>query len=412
MRAPGHTPSTRTGRPVEGRQAGGPDVARIGADSVFEYVQRTAEATPEGVRWETLDYQNRPHYGVSIFNGVAGIPLFLAEFGARDGSGAARDLALGGARWCAAQPGGGGGLCFGPNGVVLAWLELARTTGDGDFVGRATEAAVGLLRREPGPVTDFLGGAAGEVLLLLRLWGASGEGRHLDAARRRGVWLEETATRDEIGCHWPMRVDAPPGEPPARPYWGFAHGVAGIGHALLALYQATGEARFERLGREVAETLRRQAIPDRGGLNWPALLGATDLRRCQWCHGSPGVGLFFARAFEVLGDGACLGVAEAAGETTFAYGDVRGNPSQCHGLAGNAELFLELYRLTGASSWLERAGDFAGRALAYRIPAPGGETWQADDPGHSSPDYLCGAAGVGHFFLRLGAPQTVRMALQ
>jgi hypothetical protein len=74
------------------------ETARVGADSVFDYVTRTAETTPEGVRWQTLDYQNRPRYGPSVFNGVAGIPLFLAEYYARSGAAVARDLALGGAR--------------------------------------------------------------------------------------------------------------------------------------------------------------------------------------------------------------------------------------------------------------------------------------------------------------------------
>jgi lantibiotic modifying enzyme len=386
------------------------ETARTGADSVFDYVVRTAETIPEGVRWRTLDYQNRPHYGPNVFNGVAGIVLFLAEYYARTGAAAARDLALGGARWCEPPErwGDDDSLCVGRGGAVLAWLHLARVTGDGALTTRARAAAARLVAREPGPATDFLGGAAGEVILLVRLWEAAGDERYLAAARRRAVWLEGCAVRDAAGCRWPRRV----GAPERGTFWGFAHGATGIGHALLILAAATGEARWAALAREVAETVRRQARPDRGGLNWPNALGATDPLRCQWCQGAPGVGLFYAKAHEVLGAGADLRTAEAAGETTFAYGDVRQNPSQCHGLAGNAELFLELYRLTRAPRWLEQAHDFARRALAYRVPGPAGAAWQADEPGLTSPDYLCGAAGVGHFFLRLAAPEAVRMPLQ
>ena len=57
----------------------------------------------------------------------------------------------------------------------------------------------------------------------------------------------------------------------------------------------------------------------------------------------------------------CTALARAGADvrlvtSPFAYGDVRRNPSQCHGLAGNGELFVELYRLTGDARWRHRAG--------------------------------------------------------
>jgi len=142
-------------------------------------------------------------------------------------------------------------------------------------------------------------------------------------------------------------------------------------------------------------------VPDRGGLNWPYVVDSTDAGKIQWCHGSPGVGLFYTAAYELLQDPAHLATARAAGDCVFAGGDIRGNPSQCHGLSGNAELFLELYRITGDALWLDRAHDFARRMLRYRTASPEGEAWQADEPGFHSPDFMCGAAGTGHFFLRL-----------
>jgi hypothetical protein len=90
---------------------------------------------------------------------------------------------------------------------------------------------------------------------------------------------------------------------------------------------------------------------------------------------------------------------------------VRRNPVQCHGLAGNAELFLELYRATGKPLWLDRAHDFAQRMFAYRSATPEGDVWQADDPGYASPDFMFGAAGTGHFFLRLWRPNQVTRPL-
>jgi lantibiotic modifying enzyme len=195
-------------------------------------------------------------------------------------------------------------------------------------------------------------------------------------------------------------------------FLGFAHGIAGIGYFLLLLQQATGDARWADLARGVAGRLSQHALPDHGGRNWPYFLGCDDgPRLCQWCHGAPGIGLLYTKAYEVLGDPSFLATARAAGDTTYAAGDTRGNPCQCHGLAGNAELLVELYRITGEVRWLERAHEFARMAMAYRTRGPQGDTWQADDAGYDSPDYMCGAAGTGHFFLRLLDPQRVRLPL-
>jgi hypothetical protein len=219
------------------------------------------------------------------------------------------------------------------------------------------------------------------------------------------------AVRDGRGLYWPWQVD----DPQFATWFGlsFVPGSAGIGHFLLSLALATGEGRWGTLAWEAGQTLIRQAVPDRGGLNWPdtldGLAAGEDLR-CQLCHGASGVGLFFVKAHEVLGaTGApeALATARAAGEATYAYGDVRHNAVQCHGLAGNAELFLELYRVTGERLWLERAYEFARLAFAYRRETPQGEEWQADDPGCYSPDFLYGAGGTGHFFLRLWRPHDV-----
>lgn len=403
-----------------------PDVAetaRMGADSVFGYIARTAQVAPDGVRWQTLNWENEPHYDTSVALGVAGIVLFLADYYRLTGVARALELALGGARWCSSPERtvapeaewNRDSLVHGAAGVGMAWLRLAAATGERQHLTPAAAVGERLLRKEPGPVTDWQDGATGEGLFLLRLADASGDERFLAGAARCAAWLAGVAIRDERGCYWPWQVD----DPTYATWHGlsFIPGSAGIGHFLLSLYQATRDDRWADVARAAGETLRRQAVPDRGGLNWPDTLDGRERGedlRCQWCYGASGVGLFFAKAHEALGTGAAaeyLATAEAAGETTFQYGDVRRNAVQCHGLAGNAELFLELYRITRRPLWLDRAHDFARRAFAYRTRTPEGDVWQADDAGYHSPDFLYGAAGTGHFFLRLWRPDEVRRAL-
>jgi hypothetical protein len=223
-------------------------------------------------------------------------------------------------------------------------------------------------------------------------------------------WVVE---RDALGCRWPAAVGlADPRRDFSRSFHGLGHGTAGTGYFLLRLVEATGEAQWRDLAREAADALAAHARARTGaGSNWPRFADEEALSRCQWCHGALGVGLFYAKAYEVIGDPAYLRTAEAAGECTFACGDVRRNPSQRHGLAGNVELFVELHRLTGAPRWRERAHDFARRALAYRTAGPEGDAWQGDEPGVASPAFMDGAAGTGHFFLRLLDPAGVAMPL-
>lgn len=394
--------------------------AQQGADSVFAYLQRTAEPVADGVRWPTLDWHNHPWYNASVFYGVAGITFFLADYHRFTGSVAARELAEGAVRWCSSpnrtvdpdDEWSKNGLVRGRAGTGMAWLRLAQATGEERYIGEARAVGRDLVRLEPGPYTDFLDGEAGIGIFLLRLAVATGDGEFLAAAVRRAEWFERVAIRDAHGCYWPWDT----GGTEHSSWFGlsFVPGSSGIGYFLLALYEQTKEERWAALARATGETLTRQAVPDKGGLNWPDTLNGFsqgEERKCQWCHGASGVGVFYVKAYEALRDHAFLATARAAGETTFQYGDVRRSPVQCHGLAGNAELFLELYRATHEALWLERAHHFAKLCLGYRRSTPEGEWWQADDPGVSSPDFMMGAAGTGHFFLRLWRPDQLTRPL-
>ena len=77
------------------------DTARLGANSVFEYIEHTAEVVPDGVRWQTLSYYNEPYYDTNLYTGVAGISLFLSDYYRQTGNTTARDLAAGALGWCA-----------------------------------------------------------------------------------------------------------------------------------------------------------------------------------------------------------------------------------------------------------------------------------------------------------------------
>jgi lantibiotic modifying enzyme len=418
--------------------------------SIFDFIARRAEAVPEGVRWETVDWHNQPYYTPTIFLGSGGIPFFLAGYHQLTGSTRALDLAVAATRWCASPQAArlidsewdwaSNGIVRGRSGLGLAWLALYAATGDRQFLHEAERVGDAVMAIPSGPITDWQDGAAGEGLFLLRLAeassgttttpadpgaastaitaggagiaGSAGANRFLDGAIARAAWLESVAIREgdtQDGAYWPWQTDH---EENAK-WFGlsFVPGSSGIAYFLVCLYAATRDTRWATLARAAARTLQRQAVPDGGGLNWPDTLDGLDNGedlRAQWCNGAAGNGVFLAKACAVLGsDPDLLALALGAGEATYAWGDHRHNPTQCHGLAAGAELFLDLHALTGDRKWHDRATEFCRQMLAYRTATPEGDVWQGDDPGTSSPDFLYGVSGTGCFMLRLWRPDVI-----
>src|SRR6058998_2309546 len=76
-------------------------IGEEGARSIFGFLERRAEPTEGGVRWETLDWGNKPQYEAAIFTGQGGIGFFLADYFRVTGERRALELAEGAVRWCA-----------------------------------------------------------------------------------------------------------------------------------------------------------------------------------------------------------------------------------------------------------------------------------------------------------------------
>ncbi|MBT6628274.1 MAG: hypothetical protein HOB49_14740, partial [Gemmatimonadetes bacterium] len=257
---------------------------------------------------------------------------------------------------------------------------------DPQILQRVVDCADYLLTADPAAKPGLMIGTAGCAIFLLRLFEQTGEAAYLQRAQEWGHHILD----DHLDKH---------------DYLGMGQGLAGIGHLGFILKDVTGDENWDELVHRTATRLIEHAEPDRGHLNWRKTLSDSEISRCHWCHGGAGVGQFFARAYEHSSKEQYLEMAIAAGETTYAYGDDRQNPSQCHGLAGKAELFVDLARVTGESVWDVRLAEFVDLIATYRHDTETGVQWQADEPGLYSPELVCGSSGVGHFLLRLIDPQ-------
>ncbi|KAL2328241.1 hypothetical protein Fmac_021668 [Flemingia macrophylla] len=136
-------------------------------------------------------------------------------------------------------------------------------------------------------------------------------------------------------------------------YWGAAHGLAGIMHVLMDMELKADEVE------DVRGTLKYMIGNRFPSGNYPA---TEDDRKTDalvhWCHGAPGIALTLVKAAKVFGDKEFLDAATEAGEVVWNRGLLK-KVGICHGISGNAYVFLSLYQLTGNVKYLYRAKAFA-----------------------------------------------------
>uniref|UniRef100_A0A0E0M998 Uncharacterized protein n=1 Tax=Oryza punctata TaxID=4537 RepID=A0A0E0M998_ORYPU len=137
-----------------------------------------------------------------------------------------------------------------------------------------------------------------------------------------------------------------------KKYWGAAHGLAGIMHVLMHT-----ELKLDEKD-DVKNTLLYMIRNRYPSGNYPSSEGSESDRLVHWCHGAPGVALTLAKAYQVFHDEHFKQSAAEAAEVVWNRGLLK-RVGICHGISGNAYVFLSLYRLTGNVEYLYRAKAFA-----------------------------------------------------
>jgi class II lanthipeptide synthase len=238
-------------------------------------------------------------------------------------------------------------------------------------------------------------------------------------ANRLADELLHAADKNGPGYSWASSV-----HPIGRNLTGFSHGSAGVGYALLELWNVTREPLLREAAIKAFEYERHWFDADAG--NWPDFRldpGEKARKRTgskkgrgenwpfatAWCNGAPGIALSRLRAFELLADEDCKADALIGLRTT--QRDVEANLaspgagfSLCHGLAGNSQVLLYGHEVLG-SDWP------SGARLATAVAAQGVELyansahrWPCGVTRGSTPNLMLGLAGIGHFYLRMYNP--------
>ena len=375
------------------------------------------------VQWTIRAYQSgtgrtaRVPAPLTIYQGLAGIGLFLAELGAATDDSAflttaTRVLRQAGedCRRRSFEP----GLYGGTIGVAVALARLQVLTEDHselirsvlDVDGEADDAADSF-------ATDVISGRAGSILGALYVDSVLGCEPAVLRAIKWGHQLLTLGREGPFGMSWPsMRAGT------VRDLCGYGHGAAGIGHALGELWARTGERRF-RVAAERAVSFEDSALDQERGA-WPdhrhmpaltAAEGARDLvsrvpgfrfsYMNAWCHGAPGIGMARIRLSRLIGERAFQRSARVALDRSMeTVGESGKDWSLCHGVGGNATACLDI-----AAALDDTVAEASiGPLIQPAIVRFGGDTqeWPCGTLGRvDDPSLMLGTAGVGLAMLRL-----------
>jgi class II lanthipeptide synthase len=352
--------------------------------------------------------------GADLYDGTAGIAIFLAELAAATGRAGYRRTALGAIRQALARepdlpPALNLGLYTGRIGIALATARVGSLLADDDLL----EHSLAIVRHPQGAGNEFdlISGRAGAIVGLLALEDLLDEPRLKERASLFGEELIGLAVKKARSWSWPT-----PGNPRARHLLGFSHGASGAGYALCELAHATKNETFQDAAEKAFSYERR--LFDAREANWPDLRAAASSTSrsapagfmTAWCHGAPGIALSRLRAFELTAAAAYRDEAIAAVATTHRHVQAvarsdAGNYSLCHGLCGNSEVLLH------AKSVLGDGGE-SEEKLAMRVAETGrdsfakpGASWPCGSTGGQTPSLMLGLAGIGLFYLRLHDPR-------
>jgi type 2 lantibiotic biosynthesis protein LanM len=273
------------------------------ADRLAEELCRHAIRRGPGAAWIGLDWLGDAEVfqlvclDHSLYNGNAGIGVFLAAHAAARSNASSAELALAAvallrrnlrsrnAARMARSMGIGGAVGLGS--LVYALCVMSRCLNNGDLLADALKAAE-LFTDElitADKQLDVIGGSAGGILALLRLYRDTQSEEVLKRAIKCGEYLMSQprlgpeGRRSWIGQGLGL-----------QPINGMSHGAAGFAYALASLAAASGRAEFERAAEECIAFEDSSYDPQHK--NWPDLRDpAGPVWNCRWCHGAPGIGL-------------------------------------------------------------------------------------------------------------------------
>jgi len=380
------------------------------ADRIAGELANRAIRRGPGAAWIGLDWLGDAEVfqlvclGPDLYNGTSGIGVFLAAHAAATGHQTSGELARAGVSYLrknlksrdaarvARSMGVGGATGLGS--IVYALTLMARYLRDDSLLADAHVAAElftdDLIAADK--QLDIIGGSAGAILCLLRLYRDGQSDAVLRTAIRCGEHLIAQSRLGQMGRRsW---VGQGSGQ---RALNGMSHGAAGFAYALMSLSVASGREDFGQAAAECIEFENSTFDAERG--NWPDLRGNEASWPCQWCHGATGIGL--ARIATARQSG--MKASGIVRDVQFAVEGARSaRPAAvdtlCCGTLGSIEFFCEAAGILGRSDLRDFALQRFADMLATATSA-GDYRWNSGNAQFNL-GLFRGCSGVGYTALR------------
>lgn len=184
-----------------------------------------------------------------------------------------------------------------------------------------------------------------------------------------------------------------------KEYFGMAHGISGIVNLLLHDLSllgddTTAQEEAKLAIRKVCEYLISTKLPTG---NYPTRLDAHDRDvLVQWCHGCTAIGILLCTAArnDIGNNEEFVEEAVKIADVVWERGLLKKGLGLCHGISGNAYLFVYLYLATRDLKHLHRAWQF----VKFSMSDAGRATWNKPEKPYS---LFNGLAGAVYFYTDL-----------
>lgn len=282
-------------------------------------------------------------------------------------------------------------LYYGKAGIALTLAEAIRA----GFIPDEpkTRSVIRRCFSEPAETPDILFGIAGQGLGLMQCkeFMEKGEGNHLlneyvqiliNSQLKDGSWLKTPTIRTD-----------------RKKVTGFGYGIAGVVYFLLEYGDRHSDDAALKAAERGLNYLGRHTIKRRGYLNWPQNNKSNSMGS-WWCKGGPGIAVAYLKGYELTKEETYEYLATQALYLHPRY-LVTTRLSQCHGLSGLGEIYLEAYQTTNNHDWWERATWIAEYLVHFKgEPRPNTATWLVDHHDFPTADLMLGHSGILHLLAK------------
>lgn len=405
-----------------------------GAKDIAENLSNNAIQEVTGLSWvSTINENNKPKAtkNETIYNGVCGILLFYLELYKKTRDEKYFETIVKGLKWvekyCENHPAASVSLFTGRSSMSYFYLKMYLATGMTEYLEKALTTEKKIVRAiddmSNHEITDYLNGISGRILGLISLHSLSREPWILHTIHCYAEEIFNRAYLENGGLCWDRSTLSIHG------LCGFSHGASGVAKIFLELGNYLDNQSFFLIADKAFAyesffyskpannwiDLRKMVFTEEDEKSFQTGYMSGDLDFFTtgkdafnaWCHGAAGVGLVRLRAYELTKNRDYLNESELAIAKTIET-DITDKLLQsftlCHGRGGNADLFLESYRVLGAKKYWEYAQKIALDALEANDQHG---YYRSGTISKQDTSLFLGDAGIGYFFLRTLDPINV-----